>query len=79
MQKLIRSAMDATGFQHLTLHVLRYSTAGKLINNKVAPYTVGAIFGHNNARTPKRYAHLAVHTLGKRIVPLTFNAHPAGR
>lgn len=68
LQKLIRRAMNAAGFKHLTLHDLRHSTASALINNGVDLYTVGAILGHKDARSTKRYAHLATRTLNAAIL-----------
>lgn len=68
LQKLIRRAMNAADFQHLTLHDLRHSTASALINNGVDLFTVGAILGHKDPRSTKRYAHLATRTLNAAIL-----------
>lgn len=68
LQKLVRRAMNEAGFEHLTLHDLRHSTASALINNGVDLYTVGAILGHKDARSTKRYAHLATRTLNAAIL-----------
>lgn len=68
LQRLIRRAMDAAGFQHLTLHDLRHSTASAMINNDVDLYTVGVILGHKDPRSTKRYAHLATRTLNAAIL-----------
>lgn len=68
LQRLIRRAMDAAGFKHLTLHDLRHSTASAMINNDVDLYTVGVILGHKDPRSTKRYAHLATRTLNAAIL-----------
>ena len=68
LQKLIRRAMNAAGFQHLTLHDLRHSTASAMINNGIDLYTVGAVLGHKDPRSTKRYAHLATRTLNAAIL-----------
>jgi site-specific recombinase XerD len=68
LQKLIRRAMNAAGFQHLTLHDLRHSTASALINNGIDLYTVGAVLGHKDQRSTKRYAHFATRTLNAAIL-----------
>lgn len=68
LQKMIRKAMDKAGFQHLTLHDLRHSTASAMINNGVDLNTIGAILGHKDPRSTKRYAHLATRTLNAAIL-----------
>jgi site-specific recombinase XerD len=68
LQKLIRRAMNAAGFQHLTLHDLRHSTASAMTKNGIDLYTVGAVLGHKDQRSTKRYAHLATRTLNAAIL-----------
>lgn len=68
LQRLVRRAMDAAGFKHMTLHDLRHSTASALINNGVDLNTVGAILGHADLRSTQRYAHLATATLDAAIL-----------
>jgi site-specific recombinase XerD len=68
LQKLIRRAMNAARFEHLTLHDLRHSTASAMINNGIDLYTVGAVLGHKDQRSTKRYAHLATRTLNAAIL-----------
>lgn len=67
MQRLIRNAMDAEGFDYLHLHDLRHSTASMLINSGVSLHTVGAVLGHKDSRSTARYAHLATKTLTDAI------------
>ncbi|MEB0024127.1 tyrosine-type recombinase/integrase [Actimicrobium sp. CCI2.3] len=58
IQKLIRRAMDAAGFQEYVLHDIRHSTASALINAGVDLYTVGQVLGHKSLASTARYAHL---------------------
>lgn len=51
----VQEAMPGTRF-----HDLRHTAASLLIQAGVPLYTVGTILGHSDARTTKRYAHLAV-------------------
>ena len=51
----VHAAMPGTRF-----HDLRHTAASMLIQAGVPLYTVGTILGHSDARTTKRYAHLAV-------------------
>lgn len=67
LQQGIRQAMNSAGFEHMTLHDLRHSTASMMINNDVDLYTVGAILGHKSQASTKRYSHLATTTLAKAI------------
>lgn len=54
----VQAAMPGTRF-----HDLRHTAASMLIQAGVPLYTVGTILGHSDARTTKRYAHLAVDSL----------------
>jgi len=67
LQRLVRRAMDQAGFNHMHFHDLRHSAASMLINNDVDLFTVGAILGHKDQRSTKRYSHLATETLTKAI------------
>jgi integrase len=68
LQRLIRRAMDAAGFNHMHLHDLRHSTASAMINNGVPLNIVGGVLGHKDHRSTQRYAHLATHTLDAAIL-----------
>lgn len=57
----------------VTFHDLRHSTASEMVNNDVDLYAVGAVLGHKDPRSTKRYAHLrakklasAVNQIGKK-------------
>lgn len=70
LQRLIRRAMDGAGFQHMTLHDLRHSTASALINNGVDLYIVGKVLGHKDPRSTQRYAHLNPETLNAAVLKI---------
>jgi integrase len=66
-------ARNKAGLQHFHFHDLRHSTASAMINAGIDLYTVGAVLGHKDARSTKRYSHLAtdaltdaVGTIGKK-------------
>jgi site-specific recombinase XerD len=67
LQKLIRKAMNAADFKHLTLDDLRHSTASAMIDNGVDLHTVGAVLGHKDSRSTARYSHRAASTLNAAI------------
>lgn len=58
IQKWSRVSRAKVGLEHVTFHSLRHSTASALINADVDLFTVGAILGHKDPRSTKRYAHL---------------------
>jgi integrase len=63
VQKQFRMARARVGLDHLHFHDVRHSAASEMINAGVDLYTVGAVLGHADARSTKRYAHLATQTL----------------
>ncbi len=67
LQDSVRKAMNRSGFEDMTFHDLRHSSASMMINNDVSLYTVGAVLGHKDQRSTKRYSHLSVNTLAKAI------------
>jgi integrase len=54
----------------LRFHDLRHTAASFLIASGVDLYRVGAILGHSDQRTTKRYAHLAVADLRSAVATL---------
>ena len=58
-------------------HDLRHTAASLLIEQKVDLYRVGAILGHSDSRTTKRYAHLAVDDLREAVGKLGRKSAPA--
>jgi len=67
VQKWSRESRAKVGLDHVRFHDIRHSTASELINNEVDLYTVGAILGHKDPRSTKRYAHLNQASLVKAI------------
>lgn len=63
LQKGWQQARLAAGLEHVHLHDLRHSAASEMVNAGVDLYTVGAVLGHKDARSTKRYAHLTHSTL----------------
>lgn len=62
-----RVARNKAGLEHVHIHDLRHSAASEMINQGVDLYTVGAVLGHKDARSTKRYAHLNAETLAKAV------------
>jgi integrase len=60
-------ARNKAGLKHFHFHDLRHSTASEMINSGVDLYTVGAVLGHKDARSTKRYSHLATDALEAAI------------
>lgn len=52
---------------HIRIHDLRHSAASEMINAKVDLFTVGAVLGHKDPRSTKRYSHLTSDTLANAI------------
>lgn len=60
-------ARDLAGLSHLHFHDLRHSSASEMINAGIDLYTVGAVLGHKDARSTKRYSHLATEALSVAV------------
>lgn len=67
LQRGWQRARAACGLEHVHLHDLRHSTASEMINARVDLYTVGAVLGHKDPRSTKRYAHLRHETLADAV------------
>ncbi len=67
LQRAWQNARARVGLQHVHFHDLRHSAASEMINAKVDLYTVGAVLGHRDARSTKRYSHLTAGTLADAI------------
>lgn len=63
-------ARKACGLDHIHLHDLRHSAASEMINAEVDLYTVGAVLGHKDPRSTKRYAHLQHETLAAAVAKI---------
>lgn len=67
LQRAFERARVRAGLPHIRLHDLRHSAASEMVNAGVDLYTVGAILGHRDARSTKRYAHLRHDTLADAV------------
>ncbi len=60
-------ARDAVGLGDVHFHDLRHSAASEMVNAGVPLYTVGAVLGHRDPRSTKRYSHLTAGTLADAV------------
>lgn len=67
IQRAWERARDAAGLQGTRFHDLRHSAASEMVNSGVDLYTVGAVLGHRDARSTKRYSHLNTETLAAAV------------
>ncbi len=67
LQKGWQEARAAVGLDHVHLHDLRHSTASEMINAGIDLFTVGAVLGHKDPRSTKRYSHLLHETLAVAV------------
>lgn len=72
LQRAFQRARVRAELPHIHIHDLRHSAASEMVNAGVNLYVVGAVLGHKDARSTRRYAHLtgatlmaAVGTIGK--------------
>lgn len=63
LQRGFQRAREAAKLPHIRIHDLRHTAASEMINADVDLYTVGAVLGHKDPRSTKRYAHLRHDTL----------------
>jgi len=62
-----RACRQVTDITDIRFHDLRHTTASMLAKAGVPLFTIGAILGHSQMQTTKRYAHLATDTLRDAI------------
>lgn len=67
LQRAFQRARVRAKLPHIHLHDLRHSAASEMVNAGVDLYTVGAVLGHRDPRSTKRYAHLRQQTLADAI------------
>lgn len=67
VQAYFRKAARECGHADLHFHDLRHSSASEMINAGVDLYTIGAVLGHKDAASTKRYSHLATASLAKAL------------
>lgn len=67
IQRAFDRARRAVGLPGVHFHDLRHSAASAMVNAGVDLYTVGAVLGHRDPRSTKRYAHLTADTLAAAV------------
>lgn len=67
IQRAWQRARARVGLDHVHFHDLRHAAASEMVNAGVDLYTVGAVLGHRDARSTKRYAHLRHETLAEAV------------
>lgn len=73
-----RTAARAVGLEFVHFHDLRHSAASELINAGVHLHTVGAVLGHKDGRSTRRYAHLATASLTAAVGLIGARKSPDG-
>lgn len=63
VQSNFRKAAAEVGMAGMHFHDLRHSAASAMINAGVDLYSVGAVLGHKDSRSTKRYSHLNTEAL----------------
>lgn len=67
LQRGFERARVRAGLPHIHIHDLRHSAASEMANAGVDLYTVGAVLGHRDPRSTKRYSHLTTETLANAV------------
>jgi integrase len=67
LQRSYQRVRVRAGLPHIRIHDLRHTAASEMINAEVDLFTVGAVLGHKDPRSTKRYAHLRHETLAGAI------------
>lgn len=70
VQSYFRKAARQAGHADLHFHDLRHSSASAMINQGIDLYTVGAVLGHRDGKSTKRYAHLATESLAAALATI---------
>lgn len=83
VQQNVKAACKAAGMPWLHFHDLRHSTASEMVNAGVDLFVIGAVLGHKDPRSTKRYSHLSTDKQAQAIalvgqkVPTTDNKKAA--
>lgn len=74
VQAYFREARASANLEHIRFHDLRHSAASEMINADIDLYVVGAVLGHKDPRSTKRYSHLktkkledAINQIGRKV------------
>lgn len=65
-----RNVMEKVGIEGVTLHILRHTTASRLVQARVSLYEVSIWLGHSSMEVTRRYAHLAPDSLSGALAAL---------
>lgn len=79
LQRGFERARVRAGLPHIRIHDLRHSAASEMVNAGVDLYTVGAILGHRDPRSTKRYGHLTHETLAEAVATIGRKRTPPAR
>lgn len=67
LQRAFQRARVRAKLPHIHIHDLRHSAASEMVNAGVDLYVVGAVLGHKDSRSTRRYAHLTGATLADAV------------
>jgi integrase len=67
VQRAWERARDAAKLGPVRFHDLRHSAASEMVNAGVDLYAVGAVLGHRDSRSTKRYSHFTVEYLASAV------------
>ncbi len=67
LQRAWERARARVGLDHVHIHDLRHSAASEMVNAGVPLHTVGAVLGHRDARSTRRYSHFDDSTLAAAV------------
>jgi integrase len=67
VQRAVWRALRKVGLEGTRFHDLRHSAASEMVNAGVDLFTVGAILGHRDSRSTKRYSHLNADVLAAAV------------
>jgi integrase len=67
LERAWQRARERAGLPDMHFHDLRHSAASEMVNAGVDLYTVGAVLGHKDARSTRRYSHLTAQTLADAV------------
>ncbi len=67
IQRAWARACRAAGVDGKTFHDLRHSAASEMVNAGVPEATIGAVLGHRDRRSTRRYTHLRLPTLAEAV------------
>lgn len=70
LQRGFQRARVRADLPHIRIHDLRHSAASEMVNAGVDLFVVGAVLGHKDARSTRRYAHLTGATLADAVAAI---------